>query len=651
MTRSPTALADQLFADGLISKDKYRGALNHFKQYGESIVESLLETGAIEEDTLLKQMAQFYKTRFVTTAKLKKAEIGQDVLGCIPGEVALKHMIFPILLDKERSILSIVARDPTNIDVEQEVTRLARVSKVQSYVARPAAIKAAINKFYRGDIHAFAALDKESLQAYQSMMDVYERNLLDEGAMAAAVATTVTHGERTLSEDEMALHSARAAADTDGGTAAGGPGVLSLEVIRVLVSLLESAREDLSGHSVLTARHTERVSKRIGISQHERDATTLAALLHDLGKGSPYHLTAFNVSEWDGHRVTAEKRYEAPLRILESASLPVPTITALKHMYERVDGKGFPGGLKGADIPLSARILALADTFADLTYNPRNPFRRVLETNEAVEVLRKAADTVFDRNMVELFATVVAGDDIKRQLLTGAQTLLVVDSDPESCAILEMQLTSHGFKVRPAHTADAAVRSMLEDPPDLVLTEVELEPFDGFELKRRLNEDGRTENIPLVYFTARAAAADVEKGFALGAQDYLVKPSTIDVVAAKLQKYLAQTAPSAAKGGVSGSLKEMSIPDLVQILSHGRKTGKLSLSSGKHRGEVHFVSGEIYNAMFGDLRGEDAFFAMLRFRDGSFAIDPDFTADDRVIQMTAEMLLLEGLRRFDEDNR
>jgi response regulator RpfG family c-di-GMP phosphodiesterase len=402
---------------------------------------------------------------------------------------------------------------------------------------------------------------------------------------------------------------------------------------------------------VLTASHTERMCRRIGLSRFETEAITLAALLHDLGKGSPYHLTAFNVSEWDGHRITAEKRFEAPLQLLESASLPVETISALKHMYERVDGKGFPGGLKGGDIPLGARILAMADTFADLTYNPRNPFRRALDTNEGIEVLRKARGTVFDQNMAELFGTVVAGDDIKRQLLTGAQTVLVVDSDPESSAILEMRLNARGFKTRTANRADDALRLLLADPVSLVLTEVELEPFDGFELKGRLNEDGRTRDIPLVFFTARAASADVEQGFGLGALDYLVKPARVDVVAAKLQKHLDQAAPTAGKSGVSGSLKEMSIPDLVQILSHGRKTGRLSLSSGKHRGEVHFVGGDIYNALLGNQRGEEAFFAMLRFRDGSFALDPDFTAEDRVIQMTAEMLLLEGLRRFDEENR
>jgi hypothetical protein len=96
----------------------------------------------------------------------------------------------------------------------------------------------------------------------------------------------------------------------------------------------------------------------------------------------------------------------------------------------------------------------------------------------------------------------------------------------------------------------------------------------------------------------------------------------------------------------------MSIPDLVQILSHGQKTGLLKLSfAGNKHGEVHFVKGEIYNSMFDKLRGEDAFFSMLKYRDGSFALDPAFDPGERIIQMTAEMLLLEGMRRMDEENR
>lgn len=651
MGRSDKEIVERLLADGVISREQCTVAVNHHKSYGGFIEESLLDVGVIDEETLLKALANNYKTRFVTTAKLKKADISQKVLERVPRELAIKHHLFPILFDEDNSTLSIVTTDPTNLEVEQEVCRVARALRVRAYLARPAAIKAAIGKFYKGDIHAFAAMDKEGLREFQSMMDVYQRNLLDETDLAAATSAASGEGrERTILAEEM---TARGRAEGDAGVQDRQNSVTAqvVSVVRVLVSLLESSRGDLAGHSVLTASHAERVCARIGLSPNENEAITLGALLHDLGKGEPYHLTPLNVAEWDGHRASALKRFETPVRLFESVELPPETILTLRHMYERYDGTGFPDELKGTEIPLGARILTMADTYADLTSNQRNPYRHVLGTAEAMEVLKKGRGKVFDANLVDLFGAVVAGDDLKRQLLTGAQTILVVESDAENCAILDMQLTTRGFRVRAARTADAALALLQKESVGLVLAEVELKPFDGFELKKRLNADPRLKKIPFFYFTARASSADVAQGFGLGAQDYLVKPSTVDVVAMKMQKFLEQAQPAEAKGGVSGSLKEMSIPDLVQILAHGRKTGLLRLTSGQQHGEIHFVNGELFNALCGKLSGNEAFFALVKFRDGSFALDPSFTATERVIKMNAEMLLLEGLRRYDEDNR
>jgi response regulator RpfG family c-di-GMP phosphodiesterase len=659
MARSDTEILDWLLADEAIDRSQHAAAAQHFAQRGGSVLESLLEVDSIAEDVVLKHLANRYKTRFVTTAKLRKADIDKKILDRLPVELAIKNTVFPILFDAENNTLSYVTADPSNLAVEQAISRTARGLRVRAFLARPAAIKAAISKFYRGDMQAFSTLDRQSNRAVQAMMGAYEPNMLDESAMSGpATARMSGRGERMLGEEEFSAPKTKAKAAK---TSAPPPEPERMEVApdtsgvvgvaRVLVSLLEGDRGDLSGHSLLTASHTERVCARIGISAGENDAITLAALLHDLGKGEPYHLTPLNVAEWDGHRTTALKRFETPVRLFEAAKLPHETAMTLRHMYERFDGQGFPDGLKGTEIPLGARILALSDTYADLTSNQRNPFRKILGTAEAMDVLEKGRGKVFDPNLVSLFGAAVAGDDLKRQLLTGAQTILVIESDPESCAILDMQLTTRGFRIRTARASDAALALLEKETVGLVLSEVDLKPFDGFELKKRLNATPKLKKIPFFYFTARSAASDVQKGFELGAQDYLVKPLTVEIVAMKIQKFLETTHPAEAKGGVSGSLKEMSIPDLVQIIAHGRKTGCLRLTSGAQQGEIHFVNGDLYNALCGKLRGDDAFFALLKFRDGSFALDPSFTATDRAIQRTAEMMLLEGLRRYDEENK
>lgn len=524
------------------------------------------------------------------------------------------------------------------------------------FVARPAAIRAAIAKFYKGDIHAFANVDAAGIAAYQQMMDVYERQLLDEDQILTSLTRDSGRPERMISPREMEESAARALPgsplppkDDDHG--------MTIGILKVMLSLLESDRGELTGHSVQTSQFAQKMCRRIGLTSDETFGIVLSALLHDIGKSGPYHLTALNVAEWEGHRSSAEKKYETPLRLFESLTLPQSTVGAIRHMYERFDGSGFPIGLKGKDIPLGARVLALADVFADLTENPRNPYRTVLGTQEALAIIEKAKEAVFDPHLVDLFRGVVAGNALKQRILTGAKKVLIVDSDPEQSAVLELQLTSRGFKTRTARRADLALEVVKEGPCDLIIAEADLEPFDGFEFKNRLSQIGLSA-VPFVYYTSRADAKDVERGFAIGAKDYIVKPLRIDILVAKIQSFLAAQGDEsalpqgqAAEGGVSGSLKEMSLPDLVQIIAHGRKTGLLRLRSGDSKGEISFVDGDIYGAKAGEKVGEDAFFELLRLADGSFSLNPHFRAKKREIRMTAEMMLLEGLRRIDEQNR
>src|SRR6185369_17050882 len=134
-----------------------------------------------------------------------------------------------------------------------------------------------------------------------------------------------------------------------------------------LVSLLENSRTDLRGHSSMVARLVRKTCERIGLPQVQIASFTIAGYLHDLGKMGAYHLTALNVAEYEGHRVAAQKGMELPVHLMESVGLLPDTSAAIQNMYERYDGQGIPNGAASKDIPLGARILAVADTYADLT--------------------------------------------------------------------------------------------------------------------------------------------------------------------------------------------------------------------------------------------------------------------------------------------
>jgi DNA-binding response OmpR family regulator len=336
---------------------------------------------------------------------------------------------------------------------------------------------------------------------------------------------------------------------------------------------------------------------------------------------------------------------------MEAVALPREATEAVEAMYERFDGQGLPGATTGKDIPLGARLLAIADTYADLTQNPRNPFRKKLRPTQACEVLARYKGTIFDPNLVDLFKHSVTGDDLKARLLANRHRALIIDPDPEETTVLELRMIEQGFEVQQARSMDKALKILRKGDVEVVISEIDLGDEDGLGLLAEARKQPWGQKLPWIVVTGRSGGAEAQKAFELGAQDFMTKPVSSDLLVAKLKQIIEREAAQRGLGGVSGSLSEMSLPDMVQVLWHGRKTGSLKIRAAGEAGEIHFVTGAIYNALWANLRGEEAFYAMLALSEGEFALDPNFTAPQQVIQDSPEALLLEGMRRIDEQVR
>lgn len=633
-------LVERMVADGLITHEQQEAAISFVQRTGERIEECLLELRAIDEVSLLKYLAGLHRTRFVSTEKLSKADIDRFAVDKVPKRLAEQHQIFPVLFDAQASVLSVVTADPDNAEALHEAQLASGVKVVRAFIGRPRAVKAAIAKAYNGDIHAFAALDRQAQAQFASMLDVYERNLVDPETLAAALSAERPGRERILSGHDLV-----------GGTFGVGAANVStnsyLDTLNVLISLIESTRPDMRGHSSFVARLMRRITERIGLAEAERTSAVIAGYLHDLGKVTEFHLTAFNVAQYDQHRAAASKLYKAPASLMEAVKLPREVTLAIETMYERYDGDGLPGSMHGKEIPLIARLLAVADTYADLTQNAKNPFRQLLTPAAACDVLARYRGTVFDPNIVDLFRLIVTGDDLRARLLATRHTALIVDPDPEETTVLELRMLEQGFDVRPARNADQARQILERGDIQLVISEIDLSPIDGLALLAWTRRQSFGIKLPWVFLTARSAGADVQKAFEAGATDYVTKPVSPDLLVAKIKTILERSATVGA-GGVSGSLQEMGLPELIQVLWQGRKTGALKLRAANESGELHFVAGNIYNGLMGPLRGAEAFYAMLKLREGTFVFDPSFEAPQRLITESPEALLLEGMRRVDE---
>jgi len=178
---------------------------------------------------------------------------------------------------------------------------------------------------------------------------------------------------------------------------------LSLERLQALVHALEEKDPYLRGHSVRVANYAFRVGRELGLEPGVLDMISLGAELHDLGK--------IGVSEAVLHKPgklsEAEYRHimDHPVigaRILGPLMRDAPAALAIvRSHHERLDGKGFPDGLKGDEIPLEVRVVTVADSFDAMT--SLRPYRPALAFDTAAQELLDGKGVQFERAVVEAF--------------------------------------------------------------------------------------------------------------------------------------------------------------------------------------------------------------------------------------------------------
>lgn len=677
-------IADGLMSEGHITAEAHQRAVTHVARHGGRIEDVLIEMEMVSEATLLKFVATLHGTRFVSTEKLFKAAIDPRIIAKVSPKLASLHLVFPVMWDEARKHLTVVSADPDNDLALQELKLASGAREIAAFVARPAAVVAAVARGYQGDTKAFSALFKTRNEAIELMQkDPFHRTSerpkagVDytpppqvRGVGGPSIDVDFTQTPGGSKPPGGASPTAPSAVDMGGlvsmatGRSPRAPREATftqettptgtreyLETLNVLVSLLESSRPDLRGHSASVARLMKTACERMALGPTQTVELVCAAYLHDLGKAGAYHLTALNVAEYDGHRVAAQKVFDTPIRLMEAVGLPPASTEAIRHMYERFDGAGFPDGQSGKEIALGARMLAIVDTYADLTQNPRNPYRKAVRPAQACDVLAQYKGTFFDPNLVDVFRQAMTGEDLKARLLADRYRVLIVDPDPEETTVLELRLVEQGFEVRIARSLEAAQHELQSRECDVVISEIDLDtPDAGLSLRGAALKEPWGREVLWIMLTRKTDREVAQIVFDLGVDDFVAKPASNDIFIAKLRQLLERRRASAAKDarGVSGSLAEMGLPEIVQILWHGRKTCALLLQGPGVTGQIFFASGQVVNALSDQLRGEEAFYRLMQLREGDFRLDTTYKPQDRAITATPEALLLEAMRRQDE---
>ena len=217
------------------------------------------------------------------------------------------------------------------------------------------------------------------------------------------------------------------------------------QTLTSLIRALEESDSDTEAHVQRTQKMGETLARRIGFNDAQIADLKLLCLLHDIGKvGIPLEILnkpgKLNSREWEVMKTHAEKGYQIAMSSDELRSI-APMI---RSHHERWDGKGYPEGLAGQNIPLLSRMIALVDAY-DAMVNDR-AYRKGLEPEKAQEEIRNNAGTQFDPVLVEEFLKMLeenpeialgektGGEEVHRLILDVMHTEESGSTKPVACS-------------------------------------------------------------------------------------------------------------------------------------------------------------------------------------------------------------------------
>lgn len=175
-----------------------------------------------------------------------------------------------------------------------------------------------------------------------------------------------------------------------------------LDTITALAKLIEAKDKYTSGHSQRVTEYSLLIAKKLNLSKKEIEMIKFCGLIHDIGKiginesilQKPSKLTNDEYANIKTHPIIGEN-------VVKHINFLREGLPIIRNHHERYDGKGYPDGLKGKEIPLLARIVAVADAFDAMT--SERSYRKAFSLQEAIKELKENAGTQFDPQIVKIF--------------------------------------------------------------------------------------------------------------------------------------------------------------------------------------------------------------------------------------------------------
>ena len=300
-----------------------------------------------------------------------------------------------------------------------------------------------------------------------------------------------------------------------------------------------------------------------------------------------------------------------------------------------------------SDEELAAHVLALVLSYEAFMQAPGG------ETPDVNLVRRHLMDAWPDArahpDTLEAFLQVLMDEQYLRPFDAASSSVLIVDPGSSLTTQVQQPLSKAGCSVESVLSTHGALDVIADAIPDLVIADAQSSAKAILDLCETLQKNH--PGVKIIVITDPASDIRGATFLRAGVNDLLVGPLDLEVLYLTVEKNLAaKDEPDAGGGqkGISGSLSDMSFNDMIQILSAGAKNVRIALTDDAQHAEVYMRAGDIVHCELDDQRGPDAFYALMRWTQGTFAASQCRTFPEPTISVSTMSLLMEGARQLDE---
>ncbi len=186
---------------------------------------------------------------------------------------------------------------------------------------------------------------------------------------------------------------------------------LLLGILLALTRTIDAKSKWTAGHSERVAMYSERIGVRLGLNEEEMRTLSFSAILHDIGKIGISERILDKPGKLSDEEYTIIKEHPATgARIISDIPSYESILPGILYHHEHWDGSGYPDGLEGEEIPLTSRIITVADVFDAITAD--RPYRNGLMGNEALDFMKRQKGALLDSNIVRVFLEIIQEEEL-----------------------------------------------------------------------------------------------------------------------------------------------------------------------------------------------------------------------------------------------